>query len=124
MAKLADTSVYDAALNVIKGATSMTICSSQPANQAGIAALTLATVTMASGDYTIAAGTTTPIGRKITMAAKNSLSITGTGTQTANWVVLSTASLLVYVTSCAAQSLTNGGTVNVSTWTIEILGPS
>ncbi|WAC06571.1 MAG: hypothetical protein OS130_06935 [Thermodesulfobacteriota bacterium] len=64
------------------------LCSAQPANYAGIAAVSLGQVTLTTGDgngdYTIGDGDTS--GRKLTVAAQT---ITGTGTNTATHVVIS-----------------------------------
>jgi hypothetical protein len=123
MAKTADQSVYDAALNVIKGATRQTIVTTQPVAYAGTYATQLAQVTMAGTDYTLAAGDASPTGRKITMSAKNGVSITATGT--ANWVVLDDgSSKILYVTSCTAVTLTSGQTVNIPAWKVDIAGPT
>jgi hypothetical protein len=120
MAKIVDDSVLDAAMNKIKTATRMVVCSSQPANFAGIAAVNLAQVTMAGGDYTTANGDSS--GRKVTMAAKNSVSVTATNTAT--HVSLDDGTTLLYVTTCASTALTSGNTVNISTWKIEIQDPT
>jgi hypothetical protein len=126
MPKSADSSFYDAALNVVKNtAIRQAICAAEPTTFAQIATNRLAEATMTSADYTLAAGDATPTGRKVTIAAKSGLTITGTGTQTANWVVLhDNVGVLIYKTSCGAQSLVNGGTVNIPTWKIDIAGPS
>jgi hypothetical protein len=124
MAKVVDDVVLDGALNIIKNnAIRMAVCTTQPANYAGIAALTLATATMAPADMIVANGDTS--GRKLTMAAKSGVTITGAGTQTAGHVVLhDNAAVMHYVTTCNAQSLTNGGTVNIPAWKIEIADPT
>jgi hypothetical protein len=127
MPKVVADAVLDGALNVIKsGAIRQAICSTQPANYAAIAGVRLAEATMASGDFTIAAGATPSagLGRKVTIAAKSGVSITGAGTQTAGFVVLhDNSSVMHYVTTCTGASLTNGGTVNIPSWVIEIAGP-
>lgn len=125
MPKVVADAVLDAALNTIKNAAiRMAVCSSQPANYAGIAAVRLAEATMASSDYTLSAGNSPSagLGRKMAMAAKNGVSVTATNT--ANFVVLhDNVSVMHYITTCSAQALTSGGTVNIPTWNIEIAGP-
>ena len=84
---------------------------------------TLANVAMVAGDgndYTIAAGDTS--GRKVTMAAKAGVSITGTGT--ALHVVLSLAAVIKDITTCTSQVLTSGGTVDFPAWDHEVLDPT
>lgn len=124
MAKKADQSFYDAALNSIKnGMTRMAACSAEPANFAGIAAVKLAEAAMAATDFTLAAGDVS--GRKVTVAAKSAVLITGTGT--ANHVVLhDNSSILGYVTTCDNLVLTANGsnTVNFPQWKIEIAAPA
>ncbi|MCK5606349.1 hypothetical protein KAR91_30895 [Candidatus Pacearchaeota archaeon] len=81
---------------------------------------TLANVSMTPGDgndYTIAPGDVS--GRKVTMAEKLAVSITGTGT--ANHVVISLAGVFKDVTTCTAQGLTSGGTVDFPAWDHEVL---
>lgn len=100
--------------------TALWVCSAEPANYAGIAAVDLATVTIDSGDFSKANGDTS--GRKTTIAQQASISITDSGDAT--HIVLSSADTLLYVTTCTQQTLTSGGTVTVPAWDIEILDPS
>ena len=124
MGKKADNSFYDGALNVLKnGMVRMAACSAEPANYAGIAAVRLAEATVATGDFTVANGDTS--GRKVTVAAKSGVTISGSGT--ANHVVLhDNAAILGYATTCSNLVLTAGGgnTVNFPSWKIEILAPT
>lgn len=123
MGKKADNGFYDGAFGFLStGMIRQTACSAEPANYAGIAAVALATATLASGDYTVAAGDVS--GRKVTVAAKSGVTIDASGT--ANHVVLhDNASILGYVTTCDALVLTAGGgnTVNFPAWKIEIAAP-
>ena len=123
MAKKADNLFYDAAFDWLRdNSIRMTACSAEPANYAGIAAVALATATMAGGDFTKAAGDVS--GRKVTMSAKNGVSIDTSGT--ANHVVLhDNSAILGYVTTCTALVLTAGAgnTVNFPSWKIEIAAP-
>lgn len=124
MGMKADQAFYDAALNFLKnGMIRQTACSAEPANYAGIAAVALASATMASGDFTLAAGDVS--GRKVTVAAKSGVTIDSSGT--ANHVVLhDNASILGYVTTSDPLVLTAGAgnTVNFPTWKIEIAAPT
>ena len=122
MAKAANDVFIDGGLDRIDDCVTLTVCSAQPANYAGIAAVTLAAVTLTAGagngDYTKANGDTS--GRKLTIAQQAAISITGSGTAT--HVVLDDATD-IYVTTCTSQALTSGGTVTVPAWDIEIADP-
>lgn len=124
MAKKADDAFYAGAFSFLS--TNMirqTACSAEPANYAGIAAVALATATMAGGDFTVAAGDVS--GRKVTMTAKSGITIDASGT--ANHVVLhDNAAVLGYTTTSDALVLTAGGgnTVSFPAWKIEIAAPT
>ena len=120
MAKACDNSVLDGLLNVVKTATKQTVCSGQPANFAGIAAVKLAEVVMTPADYTLAAGDVS--GRKITTAVKNALNITASNNAT--HIALDNGTLLLYVTTCASQALNLGNTVNIPAWKVEVQAPT
>lgn len=121
MAKATPDAILDAIADAIKAAiTQEVVCSGQPANFAGIAAVTLATVVMATGDLTKADGDTN--GRKVTVGSKSGVSISSSGTAT--HVALASASVLLYVTTCTSQALTSGGTVTIPAWDIEIADPT
>ena len=127
MAKAAEDAFIDGALNILKTtATRMTVCSAQPAGTpptvAQINTVALASVVMANGDYTIANGDTS--GRKVTMAAKSGVPVTGAGTQSATHIALDNGTNGLYCTTCTSQSVTNGNTVNVPIWKIEIADPT
>ena len=120
MVKSVSDDVLDAALGEIATSTTLTVCSAEPANYAGIAAVTLAASTVAGGDFTIADGTTS--GRKTTVAEQAAVSITASGDAT--HVALDDGTTLQYVTTAPTQTLTSGGTVTVAAWEIEIAEPS
>jgi hypothetical protein len=125
MTKAADQSFYDAALNVLKtGMIRQTACSAAPANYAGIAAVALATATMAEGDFTLAAGDVS--GRKVTMAAKSGVTIDASGT--ADTVVLhDNSAILGYVTEVTTPLVLTAGagnSVNFPAWKVTIVAPT
>ena len=124
MAKFCDNTVYDGAFGVLDNASRVTVTVTQPANFAGISGATiLATTSMTpTTDYTKAVGDAGTGSRKCTMAAKSGVSISATGT--ANFVNLDDGTTLLYTTTCTAQSLTSGGTVNIPTWKVEFGIPS
>lgn len=121
MAKAVDDTVLDGAFNIVDNATRQVVCSGQPANFAGIAAVALADVTMTAGtDYTKANGDTS--GRKVTVAAKSAVTVDSSGTAT--HVTLDDGTTLLFVTTCTSQALTAGNTVNIPAWDIEIADPT
>jgi hypothetical protein len=122
MAKSVHNDVLDAALNVIRNsATRMTLCNAEPTTftQAN-ATFALADVTMASGDFTIADGAT---GRRATVAAKAGVPVDTTGTGNHLALIDVAGSKLLYVTTTTAQGVSQGGTVDIGSWTIELADP-
>jgi hypothetical protein len=127
-AKAMPDATADAFLTKIATATSMIVCSgaSNPADRAAAVAAALATATMTAGlggaDYTAADDATGALGRKVTMTAKNAVSVTASGDATC--IVLVDASNIIYITTCTTQTLTNGNTVNIPAWKIQIGDPT
>lgn len=119
MAKWANDSMMDAALNYVAAATVLHICSSQPADRAAAIAASLASAAMTGADFALANGDAS--GRKVTVAQKSNMAITANGT--ANHVALIDGAVLRYVTTCTAQALTAGGTVTSPAWDAEIADP-
>ena len=125
MAKAVDnTTVKDAALNAVGACNIQHVCSSQPANYAGIAAVSLGSVSMTPvTDFTLAAGDVS--GRKVTAAAKSGVSVGTTGTATHLVLALTTDSTLRVVTTCTSQAVTAGGTVDIPAWkAFEVQDPT
>ena len=124
MAKSVNPTVLDQALNYIKNnCTRMVLCSSQPTTYTEAnSTFALANVTMASSDFTVGAGVTS--GRKVAVAAKNSVSVSTSGTSTHVALLDVTNTALLYVTTHTSQALTSGNTANIGTWNIEIADPS
>jgi len=120
MAKSVANDVLDAALGEIATSTTLTVCSADPVNYAGIAAVTLAASTVAGGDFTIADGTTS--GRKTTVGEQAAVSITASGDAT--HVVLDDGTTMLYGTTAPTQTLTSGGTVTVAAWAVELQDPA
>jgi hypothetical protein len=119
MAKAIPDVTMDPSLDKLATATRMTVCSTQPANFAGIAAVLLASQTMTGGDFTKADDTS---GRKVTVAAKNGISVTTSGT--AGHVCLDDGTTLLGVTTCTSQALTSGNQVNTPAWKWNIEDPT
>lgn len=116
MAKFQIDAMLDTALDYIStNAIEIYVCSSQPANYAAIAAAALTAAAVPSyqanqdGDVS---------GRKLAVDEVTDESITASGTAT--HIVLASATVLLYVTTCTSQALSSGGTVTIPTWDIEI----
>lgn len=124
MAKWVLDAVLDAALDDIATCVRLVVCSGQPANYAGIAAVALADVTITAGDgngdFVVADGDAN--GRKLTISQQAAILIDSSGTAT--HVILDDGAVLRYVTTCTSQALTSGGTVTVPAWDIEIADPT
>ncbi len=118
MAKAASDGFIDGGLDAIDGSTTLSVCSAEPANQAAIAGLALATVVIDGSDFTKANGDVS--GRKVTVGQQTDVSISASGT--ANHVVIDDGTDF-YATTCTSQALTSGGTVTVPAWDIEIADP-
>lgn len=122
MAKLLPDARMDEMLNQIIRAktTRVTVCSTQPTTYTeAITTYMLAAKTgVTSTYYTLADGDTS--GRKLTIAAINTVSVTNSGTAAHVAHVSSTGSLLLFVTTCTSQALTAGNTVNIPTHDLEL----
>lgn len=123
MAKQAPDITIDSMFDFVDQCNIVHVCSAEPANFAGIAAVSLASVAMVPDtDFTKANGNVS--GRKVTMAAKNTVSVAVTGTATHIALARTTDSTLRYVTTCTSQALTSGNTVNIPAWEIEVADPA
>ena len=100
--------------------TQIHVCSAEPANFAGIAAVELAEAAI-SGSYSKANGDTS--GRKNTTPAQSAISISASGTAT-HVVESNGTDTMLKVTTCTSQALTSGGTVDVPVYAHEIGDPS
>lgn len=118
MAKFTADSVLDAALDKVATAVMLTVCSSQPTTYAeATATFKLADVVVDSGDFSKANGDVS--GRKLVVAAQNTVPVDSSGTAT--HVALCDGTTLLHVTTCTSQALTSGNTVNIPTYDIEFL---
>ena len=122
MAKFAPNGFYTNGLGYAAGANVMHICSSQPATYAAAVSASLADVAMSSGDFT--EGTGDVSGRKLTVAAKNAVTVNASGDGTHIVLADSVGETLRYITTCTTQTLTAGNTMNFLTWDIEISAPA
>lgn len=123
MAKVAPDATIDAMFDYIDQSNIQHVCSGQPANYAGIAAVSLADVAMTPDtDFTKADGDTN--GRKVTVAAKSAVPVDASGTATHIVLARSSDSTIRYITTCTSQALTSGNTVNIPAWDIEVADPT
>jgi hypothetical protein len=99
----------------------MLVCSGSPLDFATARSSALVRFVMTSGCFVKADDTS---GRKLTVSAKTSGSISGNGT--AETVVLSSSgdSTYRYSTSCTSQVLTSGGTLDTTSFKINLQDPT
>ena len=123
MAKMIDDSVLDAALAELATADTMTCCDTQPANYAGLAAVTLCEVAMTpglgNGDFTAADDTS---GRKVTMTAKLAIDVDADGD--IDHIALDDGTVLLAVTTCSSQAVLDTEQVNIPAWAAAIADPT
>lgn len=119
MGKVVHNDVLDAALNEIATANGLCLNTSEPATRA--AAISDNLMPEATPAFTGPADGDTN-GRKITVDANNGNTADADGTAT--HVSLIDASVLLYVTTCTSQAITNGNTVNIAAWDVEIADPT
>jgi hypothetical protein len=120
MAAFLDNTVLDAPEAIIDNTTEVSITSAQPANFAGIAAVSLADVVVDSSDFTPGDGDTS--GRKVTVGAQSTITIDSSGTAT--HIVGDDASTALWCVTCTSQALTAANTVNIPAFDIEFRDPS
>jgi len=122
MGKLAPDEMLDASLDYVATGNYMVVCSGSPATyEDAVTNNVLAGITVTSGCFTKADDTS---GRKLTIAAQTGLPISDTGFAEAVAIVDTSASTLLYVTTCTGQTLTTGGTVSTNEWKINIQDPT
>ena len=123
MGKFAPDTTLDVLPTKIATATRMSVCSAQPANFAGIAAVQLADVVMTPGDgndYVIADGDVS--GRKVTTVQKASVTVDVTGT--GNHIVLDDGVDLIWVTTMVGEALTALQVITIPAWKVEVRDPT
>lgn len=116
--RIAD-SVLDGALNIIKSNTeNQVLLSADPVNFAGVAAVTLATVAMASGDFTLSAGTVS--GRKVTVAGKTSVTPSANGTATHLALLDNSATEILLMVPIPDTSISTSTDIDFASWVHEM----
>ncbi len=121
MPSLFDPSVQDAALDKIATATALHICSGTPATRATVLSSSLATVAVASGDFTKAAGNVD--GRKVTVAAKAGVAVTTSGTAASYCLIDGTTLLARTDVNASSPALTQGSTTSIPAVVFEVGAP-
>jgi hypothetical protein len=122
MAKWVADGVLDGALAVIAGANRMLALAGQPESYTAAEAGALARVAMSGGDFAVGAGEVS--GRRVTVAAKAGVPVSAAGTADHVALVDVAGARILYVTTCPAQALANGGSVSFDGWSIEIGAPA
>lgn len=121
MGKWASDAVLDKILDEIATATEMTICTGSPVTYADAHTTNvLARWARSSGSFVKGDDTS---GRKLTVAAATSGSITVSGDAMTVCLNRISDTTLLYTTSCSQQTLTVGGTVDSTSWKINIQDP-
>lgn len=125
MAKYAHPNFIDGAFNVIKNSAdtiTYTLCSTQPTTRTeATSTYMLASTTLdKSTEITLGNGDTS--GRKMTISAKNGVSVTNSGT--GQHVAICDATRLLFVTTTTSQAVISGGTVDIGSWKDEIAAPA
>ena len=121
MTDLVHDDVLDAALDEFELATTMHICSGDPADRAAAIANSLGNYTLDGSDYTQADGDTS--GRKTTVGAQSGNNATATGTAAVVCGIDGTR-LIWKVDLAATQSVTSGNPLDVSAFDYEVRDPS
>ena len=123
MAKYQNNSGYDAALAWFADCDRLFVCETQPTNYTEASdTYMLASVSLTAGtgngDFTIGNGDVS--GRKLNLAQQADIEILTDGDGEHIAVCKSGDTTLRYVTTCTSQALTDGGTVTVPTFDLEI----
>ena len=125
MAKFADDAIMNLALDSVKASTKrMTVCAGQPATFASATtqgAQMLAQVITSAGSFGSTADGDSS-GRKIAVSQHSGIEVSATGG--GNHVVLLTSTAIKYITTATSQTLTDGNTLTVNAWDIEIADPT
>jgi hypothetical protein len=120
MAKATDAGVKDAALLDVKNNVErLVVCSAQPANFAGVAAVTLGDVAFAAGDVTGPGDNGSA--REQTYGAKSGINVDTSGNANHVALVDDTGTRLLLVTTISnAQEVTSGNTMSTAAFAHSI----
>ena len=123
MAKSATDATLDTLLTYVATATSLSVCATAPTTRTeAVTTNMLATVAVTpgdgNGDFVIANDTS---GRKLTIGEQATIEVINDGA--ADHIALTDDSNLLIVTTCTEQQLTDGNTVTVPAWKINVPDP-
>jgi len=123
MAKSATDATLDTLLTYVATATSLSVCETAPTTRTeAVTTNMLATVAVTpgdgNGDFVIANDTS---GRKLTIGEQATIEVINDGA--ADHIALTDDSNLLIVTTCTEQQLTDGNTVTVPAWKINVPDP-
>lgn len=130
MAKSINSIVLDFGLSRISGASvtqnsstrTLCVCSDQPTTRTeAVSTYCLASVTLSAGDFTLGTSSS-PAGRKLTIAQKANINVTASGT-TSHIAIVDDTNLLV-VTTCDAKTVSVGDQVTVNSFDIIFANPT
>lgn len=111
---IASDAALDGTLDIIATCTRVSICSAEPANFAGISAVSLGSYSLTAGDgggdWVIANGDTN--GRKITLLAQSGNN--GTGTGAANFLAFDDGATMHWTIAGDGDTVNSGSPVNIS----------
>lgn len=120
MAKFVHDDIMDTGLNVVKtNATTLILCSAQPATRAEAISYGLASTSVTSTDFTLGDGTT---GRKLTCASKERVAVTAEGD--GNFLAVIDGTRLLWVTTSDGQHVKVGNKVDFPEWSDTIADPT
>jgi hypothetical protein len=120
--KYAPDPMIDAALDYVAGSNFYCVCTGSPVTfTAANATNMLLRVPVSAGSFVKADDAS---GRKVTMTAATSASITNSGFAEAVALVETSSSTIRYCTTCTGQQLTAGGTCDIPSWKINIQDPT
>jgi hypothetical protein len=121
MAKWTHDTVLDQPLDYLAAnAEQLLICAGQPTDRADALSKALADVAIDSSDFTKADGDVS--GRKSTVGAQSGITVDTSGT--ADHLALISDSILLHVTTCDEQVLTQGNTCDTPAFDIEYGDPA
>lgn len=113
--------VLDAALDELDTANALHICSGTPTDHATTISLSLATVALDAGDYTL--GDATPDGRGLTVAAQAGVAVAASGIPAYYCLVDGTRLLARTEVNEQSPDLTEGSTVDIPAVPFSIADP-
>ena len=94
------------------------LLSSGAATFAQVTASSIVSANISGADFTLASSS---VGPALTIGAKTSQSVEGSGNATHLYLVSTSAQRINYITTVSAQILTSGNTVDIGSWSVTAL---